>query len=363
MRTWVRDVAVMAALLTVTSCEFAGGAGVPSRSPHHDGLQIGLLLSNNQIPRWEKFDRPFFTKRIGELCGDCTVRYANAGGDLATQVQQIDSMISDRVDVLVIAAVNGTAIRSSVERAEREGVPVVAYGRLIQGPIAGYVTSDITRSGEIQAQALLHAMAGKGHGDRIVMLNGAYSDPSAAAYKKAALSVFRDRGKITKSYDVFGWRPDIANSDMSGAIASLGADRIDGVYAANDGMASGAIAALKAAKVQPLPPVVGQNADLTAVQSIVRGDQYMTVYNTNKPWAETAAAMALALGRGAGLDGIAHQKVDSPTTKDIPAVILKPVPVTVGNIKDTLVKDGMYTIAQICTPKLASACQKAGLLP
>ncbi|MBA4863030.1 substrate-binding domain-containing protein [Streptomyces sp. PSKA54] len=127
-------------------------------------------------------------------------------------------------------------------------------------------------------------------------------------------------------------------------------------------MASGAISALKAARVTPLPPVTGQDADLAAVQRIITGDQYMSVYKPYKPEADAAADMAVALGRGETLDDIAQDRVNSPTTKEIPADLLTPVSLTVDNIKDTVVKDGMHTIDQICTPEFMSACEKAGLV-
>ncbi|CAM5737011.1 Sugar ABC transporter substrate-binding protein OS=Streptomyces alboniger OX=132473 GN=CP975_27905 PE=4 SV=1 [Streptomyces alboniger] len=129
----------------------------------------------------------------------------------------------------------------------------------------------------------------------------------------------------------------------------------------DDGLAGAVISALNASAVRPLPPVTGQDADLAAVRRIVKGDQYMTVYKPYKPAADAAVEMAVALGRGDSVDSIATGTVDSVTTKDIPAVLLPSISVTAGNIKDTLVKDGMYTIDQICTPKLRSACAQAGL--
>jgi ABC-type xylose transport system substrate-binding protein len=148
---------------------------------------------------------------------------------------------------------------------------------------------------------------------------------------------------------------------MNGAIAALGAGNIDGVLAANDSLAGAVISSLNARQVRPLPPVTGQDADLAGVRRILRGDQYMTVYKPFKPAADAAAEMAVALGRGEPVESIATGTVDSATTKDIPAVLLPSVSVTAGNIKDTLIKDGMYTIDQICTPQLRSACDKAGL--
>jgi D-xylose transport system substrate-binding protein len=148
---------------------------------------------------------------------------------------------------------------------------------------------------------------------------------------------------------------------MSAAMAALGPDRIDGVLAANDSIAAGVISALKSARVKDLPPVTGQDADLDAVQRIVRGEQYMTVYKPFKAEAEAAAAMAVALGRGEDHRGIATTTTDSPTTRHIPSVLLTPSAVTVDRIKPTILKDGMYSVDEICTAELRPACEKAGL--
>lgn len=168
--------------------------------------------------------------------------------------------------------------------------------------------------------------------------------------------------KIGKSYDTVGWRPENGYVNMAYAIAALGANNIDGVLAANDSLGA-VVSALNASAVRPLPPVTGQDADLAAVQRIVQGSQYMTIYKPFKPAADAAAEMAVALGRDEPIDSIATGTVDSPTTKDVPAVLLPSISVTADNIEDTLVKDGMYTIDQICTPKLRPACDKAGLSP
>jgi D-xylose transport system substrate-binding protein len=148
---------------------------------------------------------------------------------------------------------------------------------------------------------------------------------------------------------------------MSGAISALGVSTIHGVYAANDGLAAGSISALKANKVAPLPPVTGQDAELGALRRIVGGDQYMTVYKPFAPEAAAAAAMAVAAARHENLDRVATGTVRTRDGRTVPAAMLTPVSVTAGNIKNTLVKDGVYTVRQICTPQLAAACGKAGL--
>ncbi|MFJ9021002.1 sugar ABC transporter substrate-binding protein [Streptomyces sp. NPDC102259] len=349
-------VAVAAGLILAGACGGSAGSGDGDGS-----LAVGVLLPGGGASRFGQFDKPLIEQRLKALCPDCPAPTFAATSDPAVQRQQIESMITRQVDVLILAAVDPQLLRPSVEAAHRAGIPVVAYDRLAQGPISGYVTFDGATVGRLQGEALLTAMNAAARGERIVMMNGATTDPNAGWFKRGALSVIDGKVQIGKSYDTVGWRPENAFVNMTNAIAALGAGEIDGVLAANDSLAGAVVAALNAAEVRPLPPITGQDADLAGVRRIVRGDQYMTVYKPFEPAADAAAKMAVALGRDETLDSIATGTVDNATTEDIPAVLLPSVPVTVGNIKDTLVKDGMYTIDQICTPELRSACDKAGL--
>ncbi|WP_078947855.1 sugar ABC transporter substrate-binding protein [Streptomyces griseus] len=350
-------VVVAVGLSLVGACGGGGGGA----GGGDGGITVGVLLPGGGASRFGQFDKPLIEKKLKELCADCPAPSVAATPDPAVQRQQLESMITRGVDVLIIAAVDPALLRPSVEEAHRAGIPVVAYDRLAEGPISGYVTFDGAEVGRLQGEGLLKAMGDKAEGGQIVMMNGATIDPNAGWYKRGALSVLNGKVRIGKSYDTVGWRPENAYANMTGAIAALGPDTIDGVLAANDSLGGAVISALNARKVRPLPPVTGQDADLVAAQRIVKGDQYMTVYKPFKRQADAAVKMAVALGRGDPVDSIATDTVDSPTTKDVPAVLLPSVSVTVGNIKDTLVKDGVYTIDQICTPNLRSACDKAGL--
>jgi len=354
-------VAVAAGLAMAGACGGSGGSG--GSGGGGDNISVGVLLPGGGASRFGQFDRPLIEKHLKRLCPHCPAASLAATGEPAVQRQQLEAMITRGVDVLIVAAIDPEALRSSVESAHQAGIPVVAYDRLAQGPISGYVTFDGATVGRLQGEALLTAMGAKARDGQIVMMNGATIDPNAGWFKRGSLSVLNGKVKIGKSYDTVGWRPENAYANMTGAIAALGAANIDGVLAANDSLAGAVIAALNASAVKPLPPVTGQDADLAAARRIVEGDQYMTVYKPYKPAADAAVEMALALGRDESVDSIATGTVDSVTTKDIPAVLLPSVSVTAGNIKDTLVKDGMYTIDQICTPKLRSACDKAGLTP
>ncbi|MFD6314830.1 substrate-binding domain-containing protein [Streptomyces nigra] len=358
-----RGIAVVMTLVFMAVVGLACGKASETGGGAEPGLKVGLLLPDSRVARWDKFDRPLMEKKIKELCSACTVEYSNARGDVGIQQQQMDAMITNDVDALILGSVDAKALSSSVERAHDADIPVIAYDRLAEGPISAYVSFDGEEVGRIQAEELLRGMGDKADGGQIVMVNGdVVADPNAVSFKRGALSVLQDRVKIGKMYDVQAYLPETAYDDVSGAVGALGADNIDGVYAVNDGLAAAAISALKAGLVAPLPPVTGQDAELTALQRILVGDQHMTAYKPFKPEADGAAALAVALGRGENLGDIAKEEVNSPSGDQTPAVLLTPVSVTVENIKETVIKDGMYTIDQVCSPKFASACEKAGLL-
>jgi D-xylose transport system substrate-binding protein len=150
---------------------------------------------------------------------------------------------------------------------------------------------------------------------------------------------------------------------MKKAIQSLGLNNIAAVYSANDGMAGAIIEALKEAGATKIPPVTGQDADLAAVQRIVAGEQYMTVYKSFLLEADNAAQMAVAKvqGRSLEFEALTPDTVDSPTEKDIPSQLVQVVALTRDNIKATVIQDGVYTVKDICTPKYAADCAAIGL--
>ncbi|MFE9771760.1 substrate-binding domain-containing protein [Streptomyces sp. NPDC005931] len=326
-----------------------------------DAVKIGLLLPENQTARYEKFDKPLIEKKIKELTNNKgEVVYANAKQDASLQNQQVDTMVTNKVDVLIVDAVDSKAIAGSVKKAKDAGIPVVAYDRLAEGPIDAYTSFDNETVGKTQGEALLKALGDKAKDGQIVMMNGSSTDPNAALFKKGAHSVLDGKVNIGREYDTKEWKPENANANMEGAISALGKDKIIGVYSANDGMAGGIITALKAAGIDDIP-VTGQDAELAGVQRIVTGEQYMSVYKPYAPEAAAAAEMAVALAQGKSLDSVAKDKVDSPTTKGVPSVLVPVISLTQDNIKDTVVKDGVYTVNEICAGKYKAACDKIGL--
>ncbi|WP_206436579.1 substrate-binding domain-containing protein [Streptomyces sp. W1SF4] len=355
--------AMAVSLAACGSAKEAGGEKKPSGSAAAgDAIKVGLLLPENQTARYEKFDKPLIEKKIADLTGGkAQVVYANAKQDATTQNSQVDTMITNKVNVLIVDAVDAKAIAGSVKKAKDAGIPVVAYDRLAEGPIDAYTSFDNEEVGKVQGKALLEALGDKAKDGQIVMMNGSVTDPNAALFKKGAHSVLDGKVTIGKEYDTKEWKPENANTNMAGALTALGKDKVIGVYSANDGMAGGIITALKAAGLSPLPPVTGQDAELAGVQRIVAGEQFMSVYKPYAPEAAAAAEMAVALAKGEKIDGIINNKVDSPTSKGVPSVLIPVVSLTKSNIKDTVVKDGVYTVDEICTDKFAAACATIGL--
>jgi len=366
MRRSVVAVAAGAMAVSLAACGSAKESGdktKESAAAKGDAVTVGLLLPENQTARYEKFDKPLIEKKVSELTnGKGKIVYANAKQDASTQNQQVDTMITNKVDVLIVDAVDSAAIKSSVQKAKDAGIPVVAYDRLAQGPISAYTSFDNKTVGKTQGEALLKALGSKAKDGKIVMMNGSVTDPNAAQFKAGAHEVLDGKVNVGKEYDTKEWKPENANQNMEGAISAIGKDKIAGVYSANDGLAGGIITALKGAGVSKLPPVTGQDAELAGVQRIVTGDQYMSVFKSYPQEAETVAKMAVSIAKTGKLDSsLQTTKVDSGTEKGIPSVIVPIVSLTQDNIKDTVIKEGYYTVGEICTAKYKKACDKIGL--
>jgi D-xylose transport system substrate-binding protein len=351
------------ALLTVGACgdddDDGGGGG------DGGGAKIALLLPETKTTRYEEQDRPNFERRVKELCDSCEVIYANANQDPAKQQQQAEAAITKGAKVIVISAVDVASAASIVERAKQSDVAVVAYGRLIpDADIDYYVSIDPFKVGQQQAQVQMDAIKKDGKSNpKVVMINGAPTDSNSKPYKDGAAQVLKkEGGDIVKSFDTPDWSPDKAQQEMEQTITSLGNDGFDAVYVANDGMAGGAIAALKGAQIDPSSRyVTGQDAELAGVQRILAGDQLMTVYQPIIDIAETAAELAVPIAQGKEPPAdLAKDKVDNGA-KQVPSVLLDTIAIRPNNIESTLVKEGFLDTGEICSGKYAQYCKEAGV--
>jgi len=339
----------------------SGSAGTSASS---EGGKIALLLPETKTARYETQDKPLFTAKVAELCSSCEVLYSNADQDAAKQQSQAEAALTNGAKVLVLDPVDSASAAAIVTKANQQKVPVISYDRLINNAeIDYYISFDNEQVGKLQGQALVDKLKSDGKSDgTIVMINGSPTDNNATLFKKGAHSVIDSSGlKVGAEYDTPDWSPDKAQAEMDQATTSLGKDGFVGVYAANDGTGGGAIAAMKGAGISPIPPTTGQDAELAAIQRVLIGEQYMTVYKAVKPEAEGAATLAVALVQGQTPDASLVATSVNNKTKDVPSVILTPVAVTKDNVKSTVGADGFWTAAQICTDAYKSACTAAGI--
>lgn len=354
--------------LSLTGCGLLGATGDDDteRGSKSYDMTVGLLLPDKDTARFEKFDYPLIKERISSLTNkQGEVVYANAEGSKAKQSGQFRKMIADDVDVILVDAVDAAAVAPDVKKAKEAGIPVIAYDRLAEGPIDAYVSHDNELVGQVQGRALVNALGENAENSKVVMMNGEPADPNTALFKKGALSELSGKVDIVKSYDTEKWLPEVAAENMRKALKEVGAGDLAAVYSANDGMAGAVIDVLGDAGLSDLPPVTGQDADLAAVQRVVAGTQYMTVYKSFLLEATGAADMAVAKvqDRSIQFDALARDLIDSPTRKDIPAMLVPVVALTKENIEDTVIEDGVYTAEDICTQPYAAACAEIGLAP
>jgi D-xylose transport system substrate-binding protein len=340
-----------------------GGGG--TSSSNNKGGTIALLLPETKTARYESQDKPHFEQKVKALCPNCKIIYSNADQDAAQQQQQAEAALTQGAKVLVLDAVDAASAGAIVQKAKAQKVPVISYDRLVtDAPVDYYISFDNVRVGQLQGQALAKKLKddGKATGP-IVMINGAPTDNNAKLFKQGATGALNSAGiKVLKSYDTPDWSPDKAQTEMQQAITAVGETGFNGVYAANDGTAGGAIAAMKSAGINSAQrPTTGQDAELAAIQRIIAGTQYMTVYKAIKPEAEQAAQMAVDLVNGRKPPAsLVKDKVDNGQLQ-VPSVLLTPVTVTKDNVKDTIVKDAFWTTNQICTSAYAADCKAAGL--
>ncbi|MFE1286433.1 sugar ABC transporter substrate-binding protein [Streptomyces sp. NPDC058751] len=366
LRRTVIAVASSATALTLTSCGMGGigGSGSSASATKGDDITVGLLLPEKQNTRYEKFDYPIIREQVRKLTekqGD--VLYLNAEQDAAKQLRQMQQMIDDKVDVILVDAVDSVTIAKGVRKAKEAGIPVIAYDRLAQGPIDAYISFDNELVGETQGKALVAALGADSASKKIIMMNGSLTDPNAAQFKSGAMSELKDKVIISSAYDTKDWNPVNAKANMEKSIQAVGLSNIAGVYAANDGIAGAVIDAFKAAGVSKVPPVTGQDSELIAVQRILKGDQYMSVYKSYPQEANAAAEMAVARvqGRSIEFDALTRDKVTSPTDKDIPSQLVPVVALTKDNIQNTVVQDSIYPVNKICTAPYKAICNSLGI--
>ncbi|HHS82700.1 MAG TPA: D-xylose ABC transporter substrate-binding protein [Devosia sp.] len=320
-----------------------------------DGITVGVSWSNFQEERWKTDEAAI--KAALEAAG-ATYISADAQSSSAKQLSDIENLISSGADVLIILAQDASAVGPAVDAASDEGIPVVAYDRLIEDPRAFYLTFDNVEVGRMQARAVL-AVQPTGN---YVMIKGSPTDPNADFLRGGQQEVLQpaiDAGDITIVAEAYtdGWLPANAQRNME-QILTAQDNNVDAVVASNDGTAGGVVAALTAQGMEGIP-VSGQDGDHAALNRVALGTQTVSVWKDARALGKAAGEIAVSLANGKMGDQImGAEKWTSPAGTEMNAMFLAPVPITRDNLQVVL-DAGWISKEDLCAgvaPGSVAAC-------
>ncbi|HEX7660249.1 MAG TPA: substrate-binding domain-containing protein [Pseudonocardiaceae bacterium] len=331
-----------------------------------NGPKIGVILPETATSaRWADFDAPMLRKALTSAGLNPIIE--NAQGDNQKFSQYADSMLSQGVKVLIIAAPSGNVGATVEQKARQQGVPVIDYDRLNAGGSADYYVSfDNVRVGQLQGTALKDALAGK-PGARVIEIEGSPTDNNATQFhdgQEQVLKPLYDAGtlKLVASQFIDGWDNQKGGTTFEQLLSANGGT-VDGVLAANDGLAGAIITVLQKNGLAGKVPVTGQDATAAGLQNVLEGVQYSTVFKPIQEEADAAAKLAvdLAGGNTAAASAYASNTVTDPNSqRQVKSVLLTPQSITKNNV-GVVVKQGYVKASDICTGPTVPVCAQLGI--
>ncbi len=334
----------------------SGGAGTTRRKKGpNEPIKIGFSMDTLKEERWQR-DKQLVEQHAREIGAELIVAVANS--DDKVQINQAENLLTQQVDVLIVAPHNGEIAAQIVESAHRQGVPVISYDRLIKNSdVDFYVSHQVVKIGEMQARYLLEHVNKKPA--NFVIVGGSPTDNNALLLHQGQMNVLQPAVasgavKIVKDDYAREWQASAALNIVENALTQAN-NQVDAVVASNDGTARGAVQALEGQSLAGRVLVSGQDADLASLQYIVQGKQTMTVYKPLQPLAYGAVDAAIKLARGEQVQ--TNDTIDNGF-KQVPAFLFEPIAVDRANIVSTVVKDGYQTLDKICAGVPADKCPK-----
>lgn len=306
---------------------------------------IGVSWSNFQEERW-KTDEAAIKKAL-EAAGDKYIS-ADAQSSASKQLTDVESLISQGANALIILAQDASAIGPAVQKALDEGIPVIAYDRLIDNPDVFYLTFDNKEVGRMEAREVFKV---KPEGN-YVFIKGNGADPNADFLFEGQMEVLKeamDAGKIKNVGEAYtdGWLPANAQKNME-QFLTTNDNKVDAVVASNDGTAGGAIAALDAQGLAGSVPVSGQDADHAALNRVALGTQTVSIWKDSRELGRNAAEIASQLADGKAADQVAGvTKFKTPGGNEPVSLFLTPIPITKTNL-NAVIEAGWVTKDVVC---------------
>jgi D-xylose transport system substrate-binding protein len=300
-------------------------------------IKIGFAMATVKEERWQR-DHDAFEAHCKAVNVECVITVAN--NDASRQSNDVDNLLTQNIDALVIAPHDATQAASMVDKAKAKGIPVISYDRLINSDkIDLYISHQVPVIGRKIAEYALQKVPEGNY----VMVYGASTDNNAHIMKKEQLAVLQpsiDSGKIkiVAEQHINDWSRELALNFAENTLTQQG-DKVDAFIVSNDGMASGVISALAKRKLDGKILVTGQDAEISALQSIAEGKQSMTVYKPIIPLANGAVEAAIKLAKKETLTD-AKPFMNDAIKKEVPSILLEVQTVDKDNLMTTVIKDG-----------------------
>jgi D-xylose transport system substrate-binding protein len=350
---------------TASTASSSSASSSPSTSSSASGkVDVGVILPDTtSSPRWEGQDRPNLTKAFQAAGLKSDIE--NAGGDKSKFGNICDSMINEGVKVLMIVNLDSDSGTACEKKA---GVKTIDYDRLTLGGGADYYVSfNNVEVGKLQGQGLVSCLSAEGKTTaNIAIVDGASTDNNAALFKQGYLSVL-DPKFSSGAYHKVGEQSGNWDATTAGTVYeqmyTQANGKIDGVLSANDTMAGGIIARMKAEGVAGKIPITGQDAGVEGLDNILAGDQCGTVYKNTSFEANAASKLAIDLIKGdssAAAALVNGHTQDTVLHRSVPSVLETPVWVTASGVKK-VITDGQEEASQVCAHSFAKLCKKYGV--
>lgn len=302
-------------------------------------IKVGLSLPTQREERWVR-DKEKMEAIAEDMGVELLVKVADA--KMEEQITQVEALLTQGVDVLILAPHDAAAAASLVEKANKEGVPVISYDRLITGTdkLDVYLSFDNVKVGELQGKFITEQV----DEGRYIIMSGAPTDNNAKLFKQGAMKYIQplvDEGKIEVIAEqaVENWIPENALKIVEAALAAND-NKVDAILAPNDGTAGAAIQALTAQGLAGQVPITGQDAEKSAAKRIMDGTQSMTIFKDTRDLGAEAISIAIKLANGESVS--TNGAVDNGSF-EVPSVLLEPKVVTKDNLKELLVEGGYIT--------------------
>ncbi len=324
--------------------------------------KIGVAMPTKDLQRWNQ-DGANMEAELRAAGYDVDLQYAN--NEIATQVSQIENMITAKCDALVIAAIDGSSLGTVLAKAKEEGIPVIAYDRLIMetDAVSYYATFDNYMVGTIQGEFLRDALdLDNADGPfNIELFTGSSDDNNARFFFGGAIDVlqpFIDSGKLvvvsgqTRFEEVAtpNWSTEESQKRMENIIVAnyAGGEKLDAVLSSNDSVANGITNALLSGgyTAENFPILTGQDCDITSVKNIVAGTQAMSIFKDTRTLATQVVYMVDAIMQGNEVTVNDTGTYDNGTGI-IPTMLCEPVFADKTNYKELLIDTGYYTEDQL----------------